>query len=46
MQKAPSVRPEERREMASAIWSPIRSCRTITGRMSMAAQNSMRWLTG
>ncbi len=46
MQKAPTVRPEVTREMASAMCKPMRSWRTITGRMSAAAANSIRWLTG
>ena len=31
MQKAPMLRPEVTREIASAMWMPMRSCRTITG---------------
>jgi hypothetical protein len=42
MQKAPSLRPEESREMASAMWMPVRSWRTITGRILAAAAYSIR----
>src|SRR5437588_12597046 len=46
MQNAPMVRPDDSREIASAMCRPMRSCRTMTGRMSAAAANSIRWLTG
>jgi len=41
MQNAPMLWPDVRREIASAMCTPMRSCRTITGRMSAAAANSM-----
>src|SRR6266446_6324554 len=42
MQKAPMVRPDVTREIASAMCSLMRSCRTITGRMSALAACSIR----
>ena len=38
--------PEVTREIASAMWMPMRSCRTMIGRMSAFAAYSIRWLTG
>jgi len=38
--------PKVTRDIASAMCRPMRSCRTITGRMSAAAACSMMWLTG
>ncbi|MGY3195903.1 hypothetical protein ACVIWU_005269 [Bradyrhizobium sp. USDA 4509] len=46
MQKAPIFSPEVTREIASAMCTPMRSWRTITGRMSALAAYSIRWLTG
>ena len=46
MQKAPMLAPEVTREIASAMCRPMRSWRTMIGRMSAAAASSIRWLTG
>ena len=44
--KTPIRSPELRRAIASAMWSPIRSWRTMTGRMSARAACSRMWFTG
>ena len=46
MQKAPMVSPEVTREIASAMCMPIRSWRTMIGRILALAACSIRWLTG
>ena len=44
--KTPMLRPDVVRLMASAMWIPVRSWRTMIGRMPAAAAGSMSGLTG
>jgi hypothetical protein len=46
MAKTPMRSPEVTRLTASAMWSPVRSCRTMIVRISASAAASMIWLTG
>ncbi len=44
--KTPIFRPDVIRLTASAMCSPVRSCRTMMVRMSAAAAASSTWFTG
>jgi hypothetical protein len=46
MQNTPTCLPEVKRLIASAMWMPVRSWRTITGLMPAAAADSISGLSG